>query len=242
MTLPLRCPHCAAEFDFAGWQKAASCPACGRRVRFDEAVAAAAAVGATATDAEAAAASVPEEAGRAPTASPAARAMNPRETPPAAAGGGGSAGADRYLLGRPQRWTRAWSVVVLVWVVAACGLAVARVEAGHGAVLTPRDREAIAAVQAAPLESGTTYGDAMRKVEKQLGVSADSARWYVQDRAWDETLSVHRVLGQDDLSWTVAYGGRVAPDAGTAGILKELMSAGTGQPGGLPSLPPIPSL
>jgi hypothetical protein len=235
---PLRCPHCSAEFDFAGWQKAASCPACGRRVRFDEAVAAAAAAGATATDAEAA--SVPEDAGRASSALPPANVMN--APPPAASAGGGSAGADRYLLGRPRRWTRAWSVVVLVWVVAACGLAVARVEAGHGAVLTPRDRGAIAAVQAAPLESGTTYGDAMRKVEKQLGVSPDSARWYVQDRAWDETLSVHRVLGQDDLSWTVAYGGRVGADAGTAGILKELMSAGTGQPGGLPSLPPIPSL
>jgi len=164
---------------------------------------------------------------------PAAVAPAPRE---------GNADASRYFFGKPLGWTRAWTVVLLVWVAAASGLLVARVEAGRSAVFTPRERGAIAAVQATPLETGMTYGDALRRVEKQLGVSPSSARWYVQDRAWEKSLAVHCVLGGEDLSWMVSYGGRAVPDPGTAGILKELMKAGTGQPGGLPSLPPIPSL
>jgi hypothetical protein len=250
MATPLRCPHCAADFDFAAWQKAASCPACGRRVRFEDAVATAAATPASAaavaevvaTDGHAAIAA-PPPAGPAPPALP---TTDPRAATAAASiaatSAAGNAESCRYFFGRPLRWTRAWTVVVLVWAVAACGLVAARVEAGHGAVLTSRERVAIVAVQRAPLETGVTYGEALRRVEKRLGVSSTSARWYVQDRAWEKTLAVHRVLGGDDLSWTVSYGGRVAPDSGTAGIMKELMQAGAGQPGGLPSLPPIPTL
>ncbi|HEY5491724.1 MAG TPA: zinc ribbon domain-containing protein [Gemmatimonadaceae bacterium] len=215
MATPLRCPDCAAEFDFAAWQKAASCPACGRRVRFEEAVAAA------------------EAAGSEPlVAAPAAPAAVP----------GGSAPETRYLFGKPLRWTRAWTVVVLVWAVAAAGLVIARVEVGQSVVLMLRERGAVAAVQRAPLESGLTYGEAFLRVEKQLGVAPASARWYVQDRAWEKVFEVHQVLGRQDLAWAVSYGGKVAPDAGTAGILKELMQAGAGRPGGLPSLLPIPTL
>lgn len=133
-------------------------------------------------------------------------------------------------------------VVILVWAVAASGLVVARMEVGHGAVFTSRERGAIVAVQRAPLKTGMTYGEALRRVEKRLGGSSAAARWYVQDRAWEKVLAVDGVLGTDDLSWTVSYGGEVTADSGTAGILKELMKAGAGQPGGLPGLPSIPSL
>jgi hypothetical protein len=254
MATPLRCPHCAADFDFAAWQKAASCPACGRRVRFEDAVASAAAApaptvtaagpGATATGREAAV-SMPTAVGPtspAPATTHAMAAAAAVPVSPAVAAGDESAASSRYLFGRPLRWTRAWTAVLLVWAVAASGLVIARVEAGHGAVLTSRERGAIAAVQRAPLESGLAYGEALRRVEKRLGVSSASARWYVQDRSWEKELAVHRVLGGDDLSWTVGYGGKVAPDPGTASILEDLMKAGTGQPGGLPSLPSIPSL
>lgn len=40
MSTPLHCPLCGAEFDFAAWSRAASCPQCGRRVRFEDAAAA----------------------------------------------------------------------------------------------------------------------------------------------------------------------------------------------------------
>jgi hypothetical protein len=251
MATPLRCPHCAADFDFAAWQKTASCPACGRRVRFEDAVATAApspAPAAAAAEAEVVATGG-EAANSAPSPGPTPLALPTTDARPATAAvsiaataAGGSAASTRYFFDRPLRWTRAWTVVVLVWAVAASGLVVARVEAGHGAVLTSRERGAITAVQKAPLETGLTNGEALRRVEKRLGVSTTAARWYVQDRAWAKTLAVHRVLGGDDLAWTVSYAGKVAPDSGTAGALKELMQAGAGQPGGLPSLPPIPTL
>jgi hypothetical protein len=244
---PLRCPHCAAEFDFAGWQKAAACPACGRRVRFEEAVAAAAGVAGAAAGAEAettaaqAAVVTPLPAG---AARPSPPSSDVRSVPAAAAPAalGGSADTRTYILGKPLGWTRAWTVVFLVWVAVASGLVVARVEVGHSAVFTPRERASIGAVQRAPLETGVTYGEALRRVEKLLGVSSASARWYVQDQAWGKVLAVHCVLGQDDLSWTVSYGGRVAADPGTAGILKGLIKAGAAKPGGLQGLPQIPSL
>jgi DNA-directed RNA polymerase subunit RPC12/RpoP len=245
---PLRCPHCAAEFDFAGWQKAAACPACGRRVRFEEAVAAAADVaGATAgaeagTAAAQAAVVTPLPAGAARPTPPSGDVTPAPAAAVAPAAFGESADDTRYFLGKPLGWTRAWTVVVLVWAVAASGLVVARIEAGHSAVFTPREQASIAAVQRTPLETGVTYDEALRRVEKQLGVSSASARWYVQDQAWRKALAVHCVLGQDDLSWTVSYGGRVAVDPGTASILKELMKAKAAQPGGLPGLPQIPSL
>ena len=34
MATALTCPHCQAQFGFDDWSKAASCPACGRRVSF----------------------------------------------------------------------------------------------------------------------------------------------------------------------------------------------------------------
>jgi hypothetical protein len=217
-------------------------------VRFEDAVAAAAGVpgAAAVTDAGVsgaeAAVVTPPPAGAARSAPPPMDVMPMPAAVPAPPARGGSAAANRYFFGKSLGWTRAWTVVLLVWAVAASGLVVARVEAGHSAVFTPRERGAIAAVQATPLESGLTYGDALRHVEKQLGVSTASVRWYVQDQSWKKAFAVHCVLGGEDLSWMVSYGGRAVPDPGTAGILKELMKASAAKPGGLPSLPPVPSL
>jgi hypothetical protein len=216
-------------------------------VRFEEAMAAAAGVAEAATGAEVgitaadAAVVAPLPAGAARPTPPATDVTPAAAATPAPAAGGEGADTSTYIFGKPLGWTRAWTLVLVVWAVAAFGLVVARVEVGHSAVLTPRERASIAAVQRASLETGVTYDEALRRVEKQLGVSPASARWYVQDQAWREALAVHCVLGQDDLSWRVSYGGQVAADPGTAGILKELMKAGAAKPGGLPSLPQIPS-
>jgi len=241
MPAALSCPHCGQTFDFAAWSSNASCPHCGKRVRFEEAAAAgvaAAAVGGGAAGGAGSGAAISgagqgaAEAGTPPPPAPpeARPAVAPVSAPLPSA-----PPLERTFFGKPLRWTRGWTIVVVVWALAAVALAVVRVEMGHLTVLSPRERGAISQVERGHLQPGVTYGQALVLVLARMGASAGTPTWFVQDRPWEHRVYVDWQLGADVLSWGVSYGGQVTPSPDTALILKEFERAGPG-----PQTPALP--
>jgi hypothetical protein len=220
MSGSLRCPYCAAEFDLAAWRRAATCPTCGRRVRFEAATAAAQAAGETAA------------ARGGGTGPPAAVPVSSLRPPPPRV---------RTLLGKPLVWTPAWTVVVIVWALSAVGMAAVRLDMGHIAVLNARERGAITAVEKAELEPDVPYAQALSDTALWLGGHDPRPLWQVQDRPWERRVYVSWELGdQVRLGWTVGYDGAVRAGDETTLFLKQVVRAGPppAQPSPLPtSLP-----
>jgi hypothetical protein len=168
----------------------------------------------------------------------------------AAAAGAAAAGGDahvppqpapapaRTFFGKPLRFTAAWAAIFLIWAGAAGGLAAVRLDMGHLAALSERERAAIVKVQDARADGDVTTGEALAMVLTRYGmVFGTEPRWYVQDRPWEDKVYVTWELGADlRLGWTVAHDGAVAPGAETALFLKQVVRAGRPQPG--PALPP----
>ncbi|MEI6726549.1 MAG: hypothetical protein WCN81_10070 [Actinomycetes bacterium] len=223
MPAALSCPHCGQTFDFAAWSSNASCPHCGARVRFEEAAAAGAAAGGVVGGVAGGAGPGAVEAGTPPPPVPpeARPTVAPVSAPLASA-----PPLERTFFGKPLRWTRGWTIVVVVWALAALALTVVRVEMGHLTVLSPRERGAISQVERGRLQPGVTYGQALVLVLARMGASEGSPTWYVQDRPWEHRVYVDWQLGSDVLSWGVSYRGQVTPSPETALILKEFERAG----------------
>lgn len=223
MARPLHCPHCQAEFSYADWQKNASCPTCGERVSFS------------------AAAGLPE-----PQASAADEKAGLLGRLRPAPGEVWSVG------GKPLVWTRAWTVVVTIWVVCAVLLTVARVNMGRLTVTTPVEKAAIAAVENAKMPgSGFTYGEVLRflptffaspLVQKANGAPTGKPPvWYALDRPWEKTVLVFYEFATSQATWRFAWavtGSRVTPDPETRTLynLEQVVKA-MPVPQGLPGSP-----
>ncbi|HMK92972.1 MAG TPA: hypothetical protein VK576_08235 [Thermoleophilia bacterium] len=248
MAHPLTCPHCQAEFGFDDWSKTASCPACGRRVSFF------------------AATGRPEpggwETGAAARVAPAlagAPLVTTGATPYATVGAARTA---RYtLFGKPLMWTRAWTIVVLVWLMAAAALGVARVSMGHMAVLTPSELAAVKLVQAQKLPTGVASEAVLQylathdpsltgQLSSQLlhTTVKGTATWYAVSRPWEHRIYVSWELPERGLlfSWIVEDG-TARPDdetrlalAKAAQAMAHPMAKGSlpAVPGVIPSIPP----
>jgi hypothetical protein len=199
MARPLHCPHCEAEFTYADWQKNALCPNCGASVSFSAAAGLA----------------QPEPAA-------AANKVDRRERfrPPP--------GAVWSVAGKPLVWTRAWTVVVTIWVVVAVLLTIARVNMGRLTVVTPVEMAAITAVENAKMPgSNYTYGEVLRYLPKYFAIpsilkvlgapTGKQPVWYALDRPWDKTVLVayefETMSGTLRLAWTVT-GSQATPDPG----------------------------
>jgi hypothetical protein len=146
----------------------------------------------------------------------------------------------RTFLGKPLGWTRGWTVVVLVWAVAAAVLVAARIEVGHVAALSAREAAAIDAVEASrvPEDGGEEAGgaegelttvEALQLVLKKYGAAATveggaaRPRWYAMDRPWEDRVYVYWELGDyEPLAWVVDDDGTVTPDAETTVLLTGL--------------------
>jgi hypothetical protein len=199
MARPLHCPHCEAEFTYADWQMNAACPSCGESVSFT------------------AAAGLPQAESAAENKVDRLERFRP---PP---------GAVWSIAGKPLVWTRAWTVVVTIWVVVAVLLTIARVNMGRLTVVTPVEMAAITAVENAKMPGGNyTYGEVLRylpryfvmpSILKVLGAPTGKAPvWYALDRPWEKTVLVayefETMSGTLRLAWTVT-GSQVTPDPNT---------------------------
>lgn len=234
----LHCPHCLAEFPFADWQRAATCPRCERRLSFFEAsgqvapsddVAPAEGVGGAdeAAQAEAARAARAAAIAQAPiVALPTIVNMTARAaTMSVPAPGTHPAGVNTFF-GKPLAWSRGWTIVLVVWLLAAAGLTVIRLEMGHLTALDGRERAAITTVEHGELEPGVSYSHALDLLASRVDPLAvltsarSTARWYVFDRSWENRLYVYwQIPGYQPLSWTV-QGDTASADGETALILK----------------------
>ena len=245
MATPLTCPHCQAQFGFDDWSKTASCPACGRRVSFF------------------AATGRPEPGGRQSGA-----AANVMTATPALAGAPfattgatpyatiGTARVGRYtLFGKPLGWTRGWTIVVLVWLVAAVALGAARVSMGHMSVLTPSELAAVKLVQAQKLPTGATSEAVLHyltthdpSLTGQLSSQflhtkvKGTATWYAFSRPWEHRIYVTWELPERGLlfSWTVENG-QARPDDETRLALAKAAQA-MAHPAAKGSLPAVPGV
>lgn len=132
--------------------------------------------------------------------------------------------ASRQALGRPWGWTRAWTVIVVVWAAAALGLGMARWQLGEQAAWSARETQALADVQA-------YLPDDVHRCDELLAAvttaSADdrrgrpaAARWYAYERPWEGRVYVVWEWGDAALGFVVE-GGRVRPDDETRLVLKQ---------------------
>jgi hypothetical protein len=147
----------------------------------------------------------------------------------------------RTFLGKPLGWTRGWTVVVLVWAVAAALLVAARVEVGHVTALSAREAAAIGAVEASKVPAGgvggeaggaegeLTTAEALQLVLQKYGATATTEggaarpQWYAMDRPWEDRVYVYWELGDyEPLAWLVDDDGTVTPDAETTVLLTGL--------------------
>ena len=145
----------------------------------------------------------------------------------------------RTLAGKPLGWTRGWTVVVLVWALAAAVLVAARVEVGHVTALSAREAAAIDAVEASKVAAGgvggeagggeLTTAEALQLVLKKYGTTAAAEggaarpQWYAMDRPWEDRVYVYWELGDyQPLAWAVDDDGTVTPDAETEVLLTGL--------------------
>ena len=176
----------------------------------------------------------------------------------AQATGGAVAARTRYtLLGKPLGWTTGWTIVLVVWLVAAAALGAARVSMGHMAVLTPHELAAVRAVREVKLGTGATNQDVLHYLTthdpslmgKLLGATPRGApTWYAFNRPWEHRVYVTWELPERGLllSWTVEDG-KVRADAETrleltkaAAAMAQPAARGTlpAVPGVVPSIPP----
>lgn len=133
----------------------------------------------------------------------------------------------RTLIGKPLVWTTAWTVVILVWVLSAAGLAAVRLDMGRISVLNARERAAIDFVERAELRPGVPYAQALSYAAGWLGGAELRPVWYVQDRPWERRTYVSWELGDDlRLSWTVGDDGEVRAGAETTAFLEQVMQRG----------------
>ena len=279
----LSCPHCRAEFAFDQWARSASCPACGRRLSFLE-------LGRVEREVPAEAATVapecvPATVASAPVAPPVTSAASatavaaPVLAAPASAtsvasltGSGATwstpversaAGEHRYTVGgKPLRWTAGWTVVAVIWAIAAVGMVAVRVSMGPVTVMTPAETAAIDAVRAVKQPTGATTETVLRyaathdlTLEGHVATipPGGTQMWYAFERPWEHRIYVSTTLPGTSmmgsgavLSWTVS-GNTVTPTAATRTALSKAAqtmahppssSSVPAVPGIIPSIPP----
>jgi len=163
---------------------------------------------------------------------------------------------------KPLQWSRGWTIVLAIWLVVAAGLVVTRVEMGSVTVMTPAERAAVSAVQAAKLPTGATTETVLRySATHHLTLEGHVAAippggtqmWYAFDRPWEHRIYVFTTLpgtsmigGNVVLSWTVSDGGPSADAATRAALTKAAQTMAhppspnsvPAVPGIIPSIPP----
>ena len=126
--------------------------------------------------------------------------------------------APRTFLGKPLTWSRRWTAVVVLWVVCASLLGVARVQMGHLTAFSAREAAAIQTVKGVHAADGERYGDLLRLLSTtyahrmlRIDDPLPTPRWYAFDRPWEHSVYVDWDFGGFTLSFTV-HNGAVTSD------------------------------
>lgn len=141
----------------------------------------------------------------------------------------------RTFLGKPLIWSRGWTVVCLIWLVAAALLGVARLQMGHLAAFDHRELAAISAVRDARLDGGPRYGDLLDVFARRIGPEVFGRsergwpRWYAFDRPWEDRVYVVWEYGRGFALDFVVEGTAVHPDGRTMLVLKQTARLESGQ-------------
>lgn len=129
------------------------------------------------------------------------------------------------VAGKPLVWSRSWTVVVVVWVLAGGLLLAARLQMGHLTAWTPREAAAVGAVRA-------HTPDGMHRCDELLGALArhlawragrhEVPVWYAFDRPWERRVYVTWEWGDEVALSFVVERGKVVSDRRTRAILDAL--------------------
>jgi hypothetical protein len=126
--------------------------------------------------------------------------------------------APQTFLGKPLGWSHRWTAVIVLWVVCAGLLGIARFEMGHLTSFSTSELAAIQAVKGTHSADGEQYGDLLRLLSttyahRMLRISdpLPSPRWYAFDRPWEHSVYVDWDLAGFRLSFRV-HDGAVTSD------------------------------
>jgi DNA-directed RNA polymerase subunit RPC12/RpoP len=169
----------------------------------------------------------------------------------------------RYSVGgKPLRWTAGWTVVAVIWAIAAVAMVVVRVSMGPITVMTPAETAAIDAVRQVRLPTGATTETVLRyaathdlTLEGHVATipPGGTQMWYAFDRPWEHRIYVSTTLPGTSmmgtnvvLSWTVSGGTATAAAATRAALAKTAQTMAhppsptsvPAVPGIIPSIPP----
>jgi hypothetical protein len=169
----------------------------------------------------------------------------------------------RYTVGgKALHWTAGWTVVAVIWAIAAVGMVAVRVSMGPVTVMTPAETAAIDAVRQVKLPTGATTETVLRyaathdlTLEGHVATipPGGTQMWYAFDRPWEHRIYVSTTLPGTSmmgtnvvLSWTVSGGTATATAATRAALTKtaETMAhppspnSVPAVPGIIPSIPP----
>ncbi len=271
----LSCPHCRAEFAFDEWARGASCPACGLRLSFlelgrvervagDEAAPTPAPSVSPAPAPPISSAPVAPVSAAPAAAAPAAPAVGGASSAIwSAPAGRSAAGPRRYAVGgKPLHWTAGWTVVAVIWAIAAVGMVAVRVSIGPVTVMTPAETAAIDTVRQVKLPTGADTETVLRYAathdltpEGHVATipPGGTQMWYAFDRPWQHRIYVYTTLpgtsmmGSDVvLSWTVTGHTATATAATRTALTKTAQTRAhppspnsvPAVPGIIPSIPP----
>jgi hypothetical protein len=138
----------------------------------------------------------------------------------------GSAGgsAQRHLLGKPLRWSRGFTVVMIVWLAAGSLLLVSRLQMGHLTAWSGCEEAAVASVQRYEPDGAHSCAELLGVVATRLTEGQGSprqARWYAFEREWEDRVYVVWEWSDRAALSFVVEGGAVRPDAETLLVLKN---------------------
>jgi hypothetical protein len=133
---------------------------------------------------------------------------------------------ERRVFGKPVRWARGWTVVLVVWLVAGAALLAARLDMGHLTAWSPREAAAVERVQAYSPDSEHRTDELLAAVADALtvryGYAGGPPHWYAFERAWEGKVYVVWEWRQGyALSFTVGDG-EVHPDDEARLILRTV--------------------
>jgi hypothetical protein len=133
---------------------------------------------------------------------------------------------ERRLLGKPMRWSRGSSAVLVVWLLVGAGLLAARLDMGHLTAWSAREAAAVAQVRAFKPDGVHRTDELLDVVARELALREvgrpQGPRWYAFERSWEDRVYVVWEWSEGAVLWFTVHGGEVRPDDEARLILRTV--------------------
>lgn len=134
----------------------------------------------------------------------------------------------RTLFGKPLRWSRGWTIVIVVWAAAGALLFAGRLHMGQLTAWSGPEAAAVEAVRRYEPDGVHRCDEVLDAVAGDLARwkgGIRSIRWYAFERPWEGRVYVVWEWGGEAALTFVVQQGDVRPDAATALVLETAARA-----------------